>query len=163
MRNLLVLKVVLLLLPWAVFGKNAEPFEAMKSLVGEWQREGDTGGAFRVKFSTTANGTVLVEEWEREGRSHSMTLYHQDGDAIMATHYCPQGNQPRLRSIPGEVDGVITFFFHDITDLRSPESSHQRYLSFKQEADGRVVRREMYRAAGVDSTSPTTCWLSTRR
>jgi len=72
-----------------------------------------------------------------------MTVYHMDGDALVATHYCPQGNQPRLES-RGDVAAEIRFAFRDVTDLDSGES-HTHDLWFTPQADGTVRRSEVYR------------------
>ncbi|MBN8552669.1 MAG: hypothetical protein J0L52_07220 [Caulobacterales bacterium] len=72
-----------------------------------------------------------------------MTIYHMDGDVLVATHYCPQGNQPRLVS-DGTPQGLITFAYRVATDL-NPGESYQHDLSFARQADGSLVRSEIYR------------------
>lgn len=129
-------------------GGGIQAFESLKTLVGEWKREGDDGNAFRIDFSTTANGTVLIENWMRNGKSHSLTLYHADGDAILATHYCPQGNQPRLRLIPDNSSNEISFDLQDVTNLASADASHQHKLSFDIISGDEIVRKESYQQGG---------------
>ena len=51
-----------------------------------------------------------------------------DGDALIATHYCAQGNQPRLKLTPGQ-GARIRFTFRDATDL-APGESHLHDLAF---------------------------------
>jgi hypothetical protein len=85
----------------------------------------------------------MVERWETTTGLHSMTIYHMDGEALVATHYCPQGNQPRLDS-RGAASGEIRFAFRDVTDLDAGES-HTHELWFTPGADGTLRRSEVYR------------------
>ena len=77
-----------------------QAFQALKSLVGAWQGRTEAGRTFLVSYRLTANDTVLVETWTMSPTRQSMTVYHMDGDGLIATHYCPQGNQPRLQYRP---------------------------------------------------------------
>lgn len=86
---------------------------------------------------------ALEGTWEVEGRSHSLTLYHRDGDKLLATHYCPQGNQPRM-DMALSADGVITFSFRDVTDFDPADEQHQHDLSFDLSDPDRITRSEHY-------------------
>ena len=122
-----------------------EAFTRLKSLVGSWEKSGSKDSQFRVVFSLTANETVLVETWMRGGEAHSSTLYHPDGDALLATHYCPQGNQPRLRFNGSSAENMISFKFQDVTNLLDPTQSRQTSLSFEiGESSQSMIRREVY-------------------
>lgn len=55
----------------------AATFDNMKGLVGEWRSTDAERSTLRIHFSLTAGGSVLVEEWDHGGRTHSLTLYHQ--------------------------------------------------------------------------------------
>lgn len=91
----------------------------------------------------TAGGTVLVESWEARGKPHSLTLYHRDGASLIATHYCPQGNQPRL-ALAGRDRHGLHFAFRDATDLDPASESHQHDLWFDLANPERPVRSEIY-------------------
>lgn len=128
-------------------------FEAMKETVGVWRTADTTDSPLRVRFSLTAGGTVLVEEWTRSGQPHSLTLYHRDGVELIATHYCPQGNQPRLTMLPQLDEDLLQFSFKDATDLDPTQESHVVALSFDLSDKATLVRRETYREDGVDEAS----------
>ena len=130
----------------------AARFDAMKALVGNWRRADAPASPLRVRFALTAGGTVLVESWSRGDEPHSMTVYHRDGPALIATHYCPQGNQPRLALLYGP-DGPIRFAFRDATDLDAAREAHVTSLSFDLSAPGQLVRRESYHSQGKDKPS----------
>lgn len=127
----------------------AAAFERLLGLTGTW-READATGEFRIVFETTANGTVLLESWMAGARRHSLTVYHLDGERLLATHYCPQGNQPRL-SLQGDASlDTVAFAFLDATGLDGPDASHQYALSFAfAEGGDTVVRSERYRKGGI--------------
>ena len=118
----------------------AEQFELIRSWEGRW-KVAETS-ALEIVFESTARGSTMVERWETQSGLHSITVYHLDGDALLATHYCPQGNQPRLEAHVGE-QGEIRFEFRDVTDLGEGES-HTHDLWFTPGADGTIRRSEIY-------------------
>lgn len=135
----------------------AADFETMKALVGTWRPAERPGSPLRIRFSLTAGGSVLVEEWLRGDRPHSMTVYHLDGREIIATHYCPQGNQPRLVSTAApRAPSELSFAFRDAADLDTAHESYLVKLGFDLSNRERPLRRETYRQAGVDEASELT-------
>ncbi|MFN7607036.1 MAG: hypothetical protein ACK5RU_14135 [Hyphomonadaceae bacterium] len=123
-------------------------FKKMTTMMGEWTTQDHP--ALRIVFEPTAGGSVIVERWMVGERMHSLTVYHLDGEALMATHYCPQGNQPRLRMESVSTETRISFDFQDATNLQNLEQSHQHRLSFDFSEMEYVTRGEAYRQ-GVSS------------
>lgn len=119
---------------------SAIQFEKVAALAGEWRVEDRP--SLRIVFEPTAGGSVIIERWMVGPRVHSVTVYHLDGDRLVATHYCPQGNQPRLASTAAGAAGV-RFAFLDATDL-DPDESFQHDLSFTWDDGGTVSRAETY-------------------
>ncbi|MFW2341663.1 hypothetical protein [Brevundimonas sp.] len=134
-------------------GTSAMAFETMKEAVGTWRPADRPDSPLRIRFYLTAGGTVLVEEWTRNGQPHSLTLYHRDGADLIATHYCPQGNQPRLAVQPQADPGVIRFAFRDVTDLDPANESHAVALVFDLSNEQVLVRQETYRRNDTDEHS----------
>ena len=128
-------------------------FDHMKGLVGTWRQADKPDSPLRIQFSMTAGGTVLVEEWMRGSQPHSLTLYHRDGEALVATHYCPQGNQPRLTLLPTSSAKLLRFRFRDATDLNAAKEAHVRAIAFDMSQKDVVIRSETYRNAGKDEAS----------
>lgn len=118
-------------------------FAQLSRLVGRWRPAERPDSPLRIHFYLTAGGTVLVESWEARGRPHSLTLYHRDGPALLATHYCPQGNQPRL-ALAGRDPHGLHFTYRDATDLDAATESHQHDLWFDLTNPERPVRGEIY-------------------
>jgi len=134
----------------------SEQFALIRSWEGRWD-VAETS-ALQIVFESSARGSAMVERWETQAGLHSMTIYHMDGEALVATHYCPQGNQPRLESREA-ADGEIRFAFRDVTDLDAGEA-HAHALWFTPGADGTVQRSEVYR--GEDGLQAPSVYTLTR-
>lgn len=130
-------------------------FDALRGLVGEWRGMFADGRAHTVSYRLTANGTVLVETWTMSPTRESMTLYAMDGDRLLATHDCPQGNQPRLRWVGVDTGGRHRFDFLDGTHLQDPEGFHQHDFWMKLDGDARFTRAERYVPNAGDDASTT--------
>lgn len=119
---------------------SALQFEKVAALAGEWRVQ--ERPSLRIVFEPTAGGSVILEKWMVGERMHSLTVYHLDGERLVATHYCPQGNEPRLAASAAGSAGV-SFAFLDATDL-DPQESFQHDLSFSWNTGGTVSRAETY-------------------
>jgi hypothetical protein len=85
--------------------------EFLKGLAGTWAGEATEGemppGVF--EFRVTAGGSA-VEEREMVGTPMEMlTVYHMDGNELVATHYCMLGNQPHVTAAKRVVDNTLAF------------------------------------------------------
>jgi hypothetical protein len=124
--------------------RPAQVFQSLKALVGDWQGRTEAGRTFLVSYRLIANDTVLVESWTMSPTRTSMTVYHMDGDALIATHYCPQGNQPRLQYRPETSNERLHFGFRDATNLADANAAHQHEFWIRRHADGTFARNETY-------------------
>lgn len=120
-----------------------DAFDQLRQMVGVWRPADKPQSSLRIRFYLTAGDTVLVESWEVRGQPHSLTLYHRDGKALLATHYCPQGNQPRLE-LAGQDTSGLHFAYRDVTDLEPTTESHQHDLWIDLSQPGFPVRSETY-------------------
>lgn len=123
-------------------------FDRLKALVGDWRGTWSDGRAVALNYRLSAGGTVLIETWALGGGRESLTLFHLDGRTLLATHYCPQGNQPRLR-LTSTAGDHFRFAFRDASNL-SRGSSHQHAFDLRLDGPGRIVRRETYRTGIKD-------------
>ena len=128
-------------------------FERLASLAGDWKREGKTGDIFQIQFELIANDSVLVERWLRRGKIRSLTLYHRDQTDVVATHYCPQGNQPRMKLRAADGSGLIAFDFWDATNLATTDDNHQHGLSFDLSDPKRIKRAAIYLSSAGEEPS----------
>lgn len=87
---------------------------------------------------------MLVETWTLSPTRESMTLYALDGERLLATHYCPQGNQPRLKWIGSDAVLGERFEFQDGTNLGIPGHAHQQSFRLKIVDRDHFERAEHY-------------------
>lgn len=123
-------------------------FAELKRLVGHWQPADKPSSKLRVAFELTAGDTVLTETWRAPGHG-SLTVYHLDGDTLIATHYCPQGNQPRMALSGRDEDGALRLVFRDGTSLDEVGEHYQHLLTLRLDDEGRLVRGEIYAGYGT--------------
>lgn len=129
-------------------------FRDLSTLVGEWSGT-YANHPLRVSYKLTANGTALVETWTMSATRESMTLYTVDGNRLLATHYCPQGNQPRLVLTGMDKANRYQFRFLDGTGLQDPGGSHQHACWLQVVSPETFIRSETYipnHQAGLDGT-----------
>lgn len=118
-------------------------FEQLKGLIGDW-RSTKNNSATVVNYKVIANGTTLIESWIMSPTRQSMTVYTMDGERLIATHYCPQGNAPRLNFTHTDTGGAHHFVFFDGANLQEPSGSHEHAFWFKISPDGLLTRNETY-------------------
>jgi hypothetical protein len=121
-----------------------EAFKRLHSLIGSWEGKFEDGRSHSVTYRLTAGGTVLVETWTLAPGRESMTLYSMDGSHLIATHYCPQGNQPRLQFAGQSDSGRLSFEFRDGTNLQVKGKSHQHAFWIKLLGEKSFERSETY-------------------
>ena len=135
---------------WAV---SADAWPRLRDrLVGAWHGTTKGGGAVDVSYRAIAGGSALAETFGGPTRA-TMTLFHPDHGGLVATHYCAQGNQPRLRAVDVQPDS-LRFAEADVTDL-DPDEAHLVELGFEFGPDG-FDRIEDYRAP--DGATERTRW-----
>jgi hypothetical protein len=102
-------------------GLGAVAWDRLKAaLPGSWSMPGKAG-PFVVSYRLISGGSVLVEEWGPGTPHETETVFHPDHADLLLTHYCAQGNQPRLRVAEVTADTVV-FRFVDVTN-RGPDQS----------------------------------------
>lgn len=144
------LLLCLLAMP-ATAADSAKPWKKLETLVGTWQRidaSTPAGKAFRIRYRLISADTALVEEFGDPAKQPTQTVFHLDGDHVLATHYCAQGNQPRLRLRAGAMADVLVFDFLDATNLRSAADSHLVRLTLRWRDADHIVREEVYATNG---------------
>ncbi len=128
-------------------------FEKMKCLVGDWEATLKNGKKIKVNYRFIANETVLAETWVSSSGRESMSMYHFDGPSLILTHYCPQGNQPRLKYLPkSSSQGELSFIFDGGSSLQDLSKSHMVGFRFQfYVKDGRFNYWTQYSSEGKRS------------
>lgn len=129
-------------------------FERIKALAGAWEGSfsGAEGAIKHARYEVVSNGTavILMMDWGTTG--NMATIFHLDGDSIIATHYCPVGNQPRMRATIAHDSKVIDFKFLDATNLSGPSEWHMRHLRITFDSPGRHTLSWTYVEGGKEET-----------
>ncbi len=131
-------------------------FGHLRQLVGRWQGVTEAGDAVLVDYEMTANHSVLVEHWLFHTKVEALTLYHLDGVLLIARHYCPIGNQPRLDLLSVSDDGVIEFEFVSATNLPDPDIDHAHQFDLKIIDADTMHRNETYLEKQIADSNGTT-------
>ena len=114
--------------------KNVPPaFEHLKSLVGTWEGVGGGDSKGTTTFEIVASGSAIMERMAPMGEPPMINVYHPDGDAVVMTHYCGSGNQPRMRCTK---DGSsLVFTMTDITNWKKGETKMEALTLVLVDAD----------------------------
>lgn len=92
-------------------------YKQMRSLAGSWAGTDQTGAPCNSTFTVSSAGSV-IRELMFPGAPHEMTnMIHLDDDALVLTHYCAGGNQPRLKANPGSNPNQIVFELDRVSNL----------------------------------------------
>ena len=149
--SILTIGVILSAQPHCTLAAESSPkavFEQLKSLAGDW-RSSKANSPTVVNYKVIANGTSLVETWMMSPTRTSMTVYTLDGERLIATHYCPQGNAPRLQLTHTDKDGAHHFAFVDGANLQDPSGFHEHAFWITFDATGTLTRSETYIGNGA--------------
>jgi hypothetical protein len=105
--------------------KETPAWKSLETLVGKWDgtvHEGSKDMPTRVEVRQTGDGSALMH-WMGEGTPYEMiTMFHPDGDDLLATHYCSAHNQPRMKLVSA-TPARLVFEFKDGTNI-GPHDGH---------------------------------------
>jgi hypothetical protein len=91
----------------------------------EWSGARTSKGELKATYSTTGNGSAVVESILMDGITVMTSVYHLDGADLRMTHYCAARNQPRLKALSlAEAAGHVKFGFIDVTNVTSPDQGY---------------------------------------
>lgn len=134
--------------------RSEDAFAALQRLTGNWQASiGAAGKIVRLTFRSISNGSAFVESFTSPSGRETLTIFHPDGGRLLATHYCAQGNQPRLALDPGGPANKLTFRFVDATNLKSRDDSHLIRLTLDITGDDRFEMTEVYLERGKEDVT----------
>ena len=152
--QLLAGAAVMLCLPAALPAQSAEAraFDAIKALQGNWEGKMSDGTVVTTSFRTTAGGSAVLQMIGEGTEMEMPTLYHLDGERLMATHYCAAQNQPRMVLEPGQDPAkALKFKFLDVTNLKSPESGYMSAVAFHFVDSDHIRQEWTYRENGKET------------
>ena len=103
---------------------GAMAFDQLKGLVGEWEGKNQSG-AVKITYTLVSGGTALMERLQPAHDAEMITMYSADGDKIVMTHYCSEGNQPSMKTetLKG-VASQYSFSLVSVSGLKTPDAGH---------------------------------------
>lgn len=109
------------------------PFDRIKGLEGTWEGtagEGKDTFPVTAQYRITANGTAVMETLF-PGTPHEMvTVYTKDGNGVVLTHYCAEGNQPRMKlDAAASKAGELRFAFAGGDNIDPARTTHMHGLT----------------------------------
>ena len=103
----------------------AQAFASLKLLVGHWSGKNSEGVIYTVSYTSIACDSSIVERWIFANGGEALTVYHMDGQSLIAAHFCPHSNQQRLRLSSKLQRNRLNFEIFDGSNIAVPGSSHQ--------------------------------------
>ena len=99
-------------------------FDQLKTLVGEWEGT-NSAGKVKATYTLASGGSVLMERLQSANEAEMITMYSADGNYIVVTHYCSQGNQPQMKSevLSGKPQ-KFSFSLVRVTGLKAEDDGH---------------------------------------
>jgi hypothetical protein len=152
MKKMSILIVITALLT-SVFSNNTfaasaqEVFDRLLSLSGTWDGEykgKDQSYPMRLTYTPISGKAAVMETMDSLSDGSSMvTIYHTNGNKLMATHYCKGNNQPRLAAeVPAGDPNKLDFHFVDGTNLGA---SYVSDISFEFIDDNTLVQTTRFK------------------
>jgi hypothetical protein len=136
----------------------AQALDKIRGLEGRWEGTLEWSGARSAKgkmdaeYFVTGNGSAVVENLLSDGKPTMTTVYHLDGPALRATHFCAAQNQPRLKAERIDlVRNEIDFGFVDVTNLKSAGAGHVQGLEWRMIDSNHVTLTFIFKAGEKQS------------
>jgi hypothetical protein len=110
-------------------------FDKFKSMVGVWEGKNMAGDAVQDTYRLEAGGTAVMGE-NKMGAEDMLSLFYVAGDRLLMSHFCPSGNQPRMRATFSPDLKTVSFDLFDATGLPDAQKGHMsRAVYFFPDAD----------------------------
>ncbi len=125
----------------------------LKSLSGEWQGTGkDLAGQpmpVSLSYKVVSGGFAVMETMELKDKS-MVSVYYQDGERLLMTHYCMTSHHPRMEAKSFSNPDELTFSFLDISNLSDPNAHHINGVVFNFEDQDHLTQRWSHSMQGKD-------------
>jgi hypothetical protein len=134
--------------------KSDVAFEQLAALAGEWQGVHD-GTNVDLRYTLTADGSALMEEFQPANKPKMITMFSVDGDHLVATHYCSAGNQPQMATGPiADPRGKpLAFTLVRITGMKTTADWHNTGLQIQMEHKDHLTQTWTWEYQGKRGTT----------
>jgi hypothetical protein len=113
---------------------KASQLDVLKRLAGDWTGNAKHGSGehdVTATYKVTSGGSAVVETLFCGSEHEMVTVYHEDGDDLVLTHYCMLHNQPRMRAKRDGAANKLTFQFIGGTNLNADKDQHMHDLTLE--------------------------------
>lgn len=132
-----LLFVVLLGVSVARGGAAPSPLDSFKKLQGTWSiRSAGKALEMQMSYQLASKDSIVTEQFGRE-----LSVFAMDGAALVMTHYCNVGNQPRLRLKQPTTFNIYEFDLYEIVSPEGAPTDHVEKIIYQFLSDGRIDLR----------------------
>ena len=103
--------------------------DKFKALAGSWTMNGGDGSV-AITYRVTAGGSAVIETLFPGAPHEMVTVYTVDGGALVLTHYCAAGNQPRMKAVKDGDANTIAFEFDGGGNIKSRKDGHMHEATY---------------------------------
>ncbi len=138
-------------------------WQKIKSLAGTWEGIGEGDGKKTptiVEIRVTGDGSAVMHVMAKDTPHEMVTMFHPDGDRLLATHYCAAHNQPRMALVKAQAPNQVAFEFVDGTNIKPGDLHMKRLVLTLTDADHHV---ETWTATQGDKEMPPAVFSYTRK
>ena len=126
---------------------QAEVFEQFKALEGRYLEDAEPESQAKVEYQLWSRDTAVMEIWNMPTK-REFTVFHMDGDKLVATHYCGNRIQVTMDMVWPAEDGEYKFKARYVSNHASPDAPYNSGFSYRFHANGNVWRNEQWTTAG---------------
>jgi hypothetical protein len=115
--------------------------DVLKKLAGDWvgtMKHGSNEHDATVSYKVTSGGSAVVETLMRGTEHEMVSVYHEDGDDLVLTHYCMLHNQPHMRAKHGGPADKLEFKFDGGTNIKSDKDQHMHDMTMQILSDDHI-------------------------
>ena len=112
---------------WPSTPRHSASLDTIKALAGDWvaaDQANDPDAPVQSSIRVTAGGSAVLETLFPGTEHEMLTIYHNDGEDLVLTHYCVLGNQPHYRACAGETEHQLVYECQGGTNIRTADDSH---------------------------------------
>ena len=138
-------------------------WQAIKSLAGNWEGFAEMGGEktpATVEVRITGDGSAVMHLMGKDTPHEMVTMFHPDGDRLLATHYCAAHNQPRMALVKGLPPNQVGFAFVDGTNIKPGDTYMKRVVLTIIDADH---HNETWSSMAAGKETPPMVFVYTRK
>jgi len=119
-------------------------FERMKQLVGVWEGTSDMGKEgekVRVEYRLSAGGSALIETLFPGSDEEMISVYHDQKGKLAMTHYCMEGNQPRMTLGNADAQTIQLVFASEGNEIDPAKEKHMHAVRITFTDNDHIIQK----------------------